>query len=112
MHTVSINFCGGCNPRIERTQIAEAVKKILEASGCEVSYNNWDVEFAICLSGCTASCARRYHEGGPCVVVAAETIDAIVVDSSALVASIVEKIGDYFRGTAGLLEASGRNSGV
>lgn len=97
MRRVSINFCGGCNPRIERAQIAEAARSILEMSGCEVTYNDWDAEFTIYLSGCTASCARRYHEdGGPGIVVAADTVDLMRVDLSNIVTRIVERAKDYF----------------
>jgi hypothetical protein len=100
MHSVSINFCGGCNPKIERTSIAQSVRSVLETIGFEVSYNSPDAEFIICLSGCTVSCARRDHDvGGPCVAVAAETIDAIDVDSSMLVTEIVNRVRDHFRGS-------------
>jgi dissimilatory sulfite reductase (desulfoviridin) alpha/beta subunit len=97
MRKVSINFCGGCNPRIERSEIAQAARVGLEMNGFQVSYNTWDAEFTIYLSGCTASCARRYHEdGGPGAVVAGDMLDAMTVEPSILVSRIVEKVKDYF----------------
>lgn len=65
--------------------------------GYEVLYNSLDVDFAIYMSGCTASCAQRYnHNNCPSVVVAATTLDAVVVDKAKLVTDIVIKVGNYF----------------
>jgi hypothetical protein len=97
IHRISIKFCGGCNPRIDRGRIAEKVKAYFSESGYEVIYNNLDADFIIYLSGCPASCAKHYStSGAPCVVIAACTIDAVVVEENEISTQIIDKARDYF----------------
>lgn len=94
---ISITFCGGCNPRIDRGKIAEQVRGILKASGYQVEYNSADVDFVIYMSGCTAGCAVRNNgRNSPSVAVAAATIDAVAIDAEKLVTEIVMKVRIYF----------------
>jgi hypothetical protein len=94
---ISINFCGGCNPRIDRGQIATKVRIALEASGDNVFYNMTDVDFVIFMSGCTAGCALKYTRySGPYVAVAAATLDTAAVEEEMLVTKIVTKVRNYF----------------
>jgi len=94
---ISINFCGGCNPRIDRGQVALQVRDILVASGYQVCYNSLDVDFVIYISGCAANCALKYSSSDrPSVVVAAATVDAIVIDEAQLVTEIVSKVKKHF----------------
>lgn len=94
---ISINFCGGCNSRIDRYQIATEVKKYLSGKGYEIVYNTLNAEFIIYLSGCTANCANRNKKSGiPNVVIAANTIDAIEVPKEQFVRLASGKVRDYF----------------
>lgn len=94
---IGIIFCGGCNPRIERGQIAAQLRADLLMMGYEVWYNSLDVDFAIYLSGCMANCAQKYNRNDcPSVVVAAATLDAVAVDAAELVTDIVTKVRNYF----------------
>lgn len=94
---IGIIFCGGCNPRIDRGQIAAQVRANLLVMGYEVWYNSLEVDFAIYMSGCTANCALKYNcNHSPCVVVAAATLDAVAVDKAELVTNIVTKVRNYF----------------
>lgn len=94
---ISINFCGGCNPRIDRGLLAEKLQNILQRDGYHVYYNSRIVDFIIYISGCTASCARRYSNSTiASVVVAAATLDAAAVAENELVVKIVEKVRAYF----------------
>lgn len=93
---VSINFCGGCNPRINRGEIASKVRSILETNGYEVDFNAPDVDFVIYLSGCTAGCALKYSKNRmPHAAVAAATLDAAEVKEEMLVTHIVTKVRNY-----------------
>jgi Fe-S cluster biogenesis protein NfuA len=97
MHQVSIRFCGGCNPRIDRSQIAEKVREAMAAYGYNVVFNSVNADFIVYLSGCTASCAYRYSSSKkPCVVVAAATIDMLPVDEKDLGLLISQKVRGYF----------------
>jgi sulfite reductase beta subunit-like hemoprotein len=94
---ISIVFCGGCNPRIDRGQIAAQVQADLLVMGYGVCYNSQEVDFVIYMSGCTANCGLKYnHNHGPCAVVAAGTLDAVPADTAELATNIVTKVRDYF----------------
>lgn len=94
---IGINFCGGCNPRIDRGKIAAQVAKIFKERQYQIYYNSLDVDFVIYLSGCTANCSLKYQNSNhPSVVVAAETVDAMTMEEEKLVTEIVMKVGVYF----------------
>lgn len=93
---VSINFCGGCNPQINRSEIAHNVREKLSEMGYHLNYNQPDADLAIYLSGCSSNCAKRYSENNiPCLVVAASTLDAIAVDEGHLVDEIVIRVRNF-----------------
>lgn len=94
---ISIVFCGGCNPRINRGQIAAQVRTMLIESGYQVWYNSLDVDFVIYISGCTACCALKYnHSNLPSVVVAAATVDTVNREEQEIAAKIVMRVRGYF----------------
>ncbi len=94
---ISIVFCGGCNPRINRGQIAAQVQTMLIESGYQVWYNSLDVDFVIYISGCTAGCAFKYnHSNKPSVVVAATTVDAVNREVQEIAAKIVMRVRGHF----------------
>jgi len=94
---VSIKFCGGCNPRIDRARVAGEVRENMTAYGCGVVFNRLDADFIVYLSGCTASCAHRYSNSTkPCVTVAAATIDTRPADEDEVGSLISQKARDYF----------------
>lgn len=94
---VSIKFCGGCNPRIDRARIAEKVREELTAYGCDIIFNSLDADFIIYLSGCTAACAYRYGNcTKPCAQAAAATLDTEPVDEAELASLLCKKARDYF----------------
>lgn len=94
---ISIKFCGGCNPRINRGCIAAEVTKWFAGNGYEIVYNSLEADFIVYLSGCTASCARRYSEREtPCVVIAAATVDSTAIEESEIGPQIIGKVRGYF----------------
>lgn len=94
---ISIKFCGGCNPRINRGQVAQEVREILARSGYAVSFNRLDVDFVIYMSGCSANCARRYSDmHKPHVAVSGTAIDCMTTDETQLVNEIINRVRDWF----------------
>jgi len=94
---VSIKFCGGCNPRIDRARVAGEVREKMTAYGCGVVFNSLDADLIIYLSGCTASCAHRNSSSVmPCIQVTAATIDTQPADEAELGSLICQKARDYF----------------
>ena len=93
---ISIKFCGGCNPRIDRGEVAQEVRDALREDGYEVVYNTLDADIVVYLSGCASSCSQRYSEKEvPGVIVAGETIDSWPVDERQLAREIVTKVRTY-----------------
>jgi len=93
---IAIKFCGGCNPRVKRGEIAAEIAARLAAQGCRVIYNELDdADAVIYLSGCSANCAQRYSESPlPAVAIAGEMIDGLAVPAAALAAGAVAKPED------------------
>ncbi|WP_407306501.1 hypothetical protein [Desulfosporosinus sp. SB140] len=93
---ISINFCGGCNPRINRGKIAYEVKELLMSDAYLISFNSLDANLVIYLSGCTSNCAQKYSKTDiPSVIVAALTVDTLLVEESRLVTEIVKRVRNY-----------------
>jgi len=93
---ISIVFCGGCNPRIDRGRLAGELARRLAAYGCEISYNRRDAGLLILLSGCTADCARADIPAGiPCIAVASAAVDAVGVPEAEIAAVVIAKAENY-----------------
>jgi sulfite reductase beta subunit-like hemoprotein len=94
---VAINFCGGCNPAIDRKNLARAIARELVARGFTLNYNRWDVPFVVRLSGCTADCLTRYRPSAPAdVVIAGKTFGAVSVNESELAHLAIDAAGERF----------------
>lgn len=94
--TVSIRFCGGCNPRIDRGRIALELQRALEGMGHRVVFNNPDAGFVIFLSGCMSGCAFKFNPGNPpYVTVAAATVDGEEVGEARIVPEVLRKVRQY-----------------
>jgi hypothetical protein len=88
--SVAINFCGGCKPIINRRGIALDIETTLAARGILVTFNDWNAEFIVRLSGCSVGCASKYHASGrPGPVIAGTTFDHASVDEPELASRAV-----------------------
>ncbi|WP_425801161.1 hypothetical protein ACHOLT_12635 [Desulfitobacterium sp. Sab5] len=93
---VSINFCGGCNPWINRSEIAEEVTKMLHARDIQVVFNHLDADLVIYLSGCSSNCAQKYSKGNvPCIAVAGTAVDALALDANQIVLELGIRVRNY-----------------
>ena len=93
---VSIKFCGGCNPRIDRGRVAKEVAQSLAPLGYEIFYNiTDDVDYIVYISGCTVSCARKNSDTTvQFVTVAGTTINLMPADEEELANKIISKVRD------------------
>ena len=90
---ISIKFCGGCNPSIDRGKLAAAVQEFLTAHRHNVFYNRTEADLVIFISGCSANCAWRYAEtDSPHIVVAGTRIDGFAVPKEKLESELINKI--------------------
>ena len=93
---ISINFCGGCNPRIDRGLIAAEVASILTEEGYLVFFNQPAADLIIYLSGCTANCAEPVEQKEVLfVTVAGDEFERLKVAESELVAMIVKAVRSF-----------------
>jgi hypothetical protein len=91
---IAIKFCGGCNPRVNRGEIAAQIAELLTARGYRVMFNELDdASVVVYLSGCSASCAQRYSESSlPAVAIAGAMIDGLSVPEKAIADEAVAKV--------------------
>ena len=93
---VSIKFCGGCNPRIDRIGVAAKIKNHFASERVEVVYNSLEADIIVYISGCQASCASRQAAGGKShVMIAGTCIDNVVGDEEYLSVIAIKKVRDY-----------------
>lgn len=93
---VGIQFCGGCNPRIDREKIAYEVRDRLSEQGYEIVWNRKDCDFVVFISGCTVSCAEQQSCSKPAVRVAAATVDFKEKREELIATEILMKVASYF----------------
>jgi hypothetical protein len=94
--TIGIQFCGGCNPRIDRGQIALELHKALVDMGMDVIFNTSDAEFTVFLSGCLSGCALKFNlKEPPLVEVAAATVDGVAMPVEGIVTEVLKKVSQF-----------------
>jgi hypothetical protein len=94
---VSIQFCGGCNPRINRSVIFHSLEQILRKNNINLIVNSADADFIIYLSGCLANCASKFNPSHiPYVVIAATTVDGEELAEDDISIQAMDKVRDYF----------------
>lgn len=90
---VSITFCGGCNPNIDRGRLAAMIKEQLEPLGITVTYNDRNADFVVYLSGCAVSCAsHKAPENQACVRIAGCSVNSLAASEEDLCRLAVEWI--------------------
>jgi hypothetical protein len=94
--TVCIQFCGGCNPRIDRGEIARQLQRTFLDRGYDVVFNSPDADCTIFLSGCLSGCALKFNPGeSPLVAVAAETVDGGEMPAEMIVSEVLSKVTQF-----------------
>ena len=99
---VAINFCGGCNPMIDRREIALEIKDALLERGLSVVFNNRTADATVQLSGCARNCvASQQAADRPAVAIAGRSIDAFAVDEDQLASRAVTALVTLLDGHGG-----------
>lgn len=92
---VNIHFCGGCNPLIERKNIASQLDSRLREMGYCVVYNCSHSALVIFLSGCTSDCASNFNPtNSPFVTVSGSKVDGKDVLPACIVSEVLMRIAD------------------
>ena len=94
---VAVQFCGGCNPRIDRGSIALEIKQVLTGQGHEIVFNSISADFVVFLSGCLSNCAFKHNPVEmPHVTVASFTLDCVDIPSDRIVPEILMKVRQFY----------------
>jgi hypothetical protein len=90
---VCINFCGGCNPVINRGLLAGSVREYLGAHGIAYMYNQAESDIALWVSGCRVNCApKSFPAGKTGISVAGESVDGYAVAEQGIAAEVIKKL--------------------
>lgn len=54
---VGIKYCGGCNSRFDRTQVADKIKSDYKEFDFSYATENEEYDFIIVINGCHVACA-------------------------------------------------------
>ncbi len=54
---IGIKYCGGCNPRYDRTNIIERLKRDLPESEVFAAAPAADMDYVVVVCGCRSACA-------------------------------------------------------
>lgn len=99
MKLIGIKYCGGCNPHIDRTKLAQEIKRLLPPEFTWVDHqtdNQWDIGIMVC--GCLTACADKpdfKNLARKWIIVAGNSVDSESAPEEKLADIIVERIRDY-----------------
>jgi len=103
MKRIGVKYCGGCNPRIERSMFVDELKKKLAeelslASDCSME----KCELGILVCGCQVACADRPETRSPAlewIVVSGPAGESGSISESELATVVALKIKKFFEGS-------------
>lgn len=96
MNKISVVFCGGCNPCIDRWKVAFKLKKKLEGKGYEVVFNTLFANYIIFLSGCNCNCAYKTKAIIlPHAIIAGNTLNFFACEEDNIIEEITEDVEKY-----------------
>ncbi len=103
MKRVGVKYCGGCNPRIDRSKFVDELRKMLAgdlslAIGCNTE--KWQLGILVC--GCSAACADRPETRSSAlewIVVSGPAVESESISESELATIVALKIKKFFEGS-------------
>jgi len=96
LHHIGVKYCGGCNPRIDRSGLIREIGELLPPGRRLVTGSNperWDAGLLVC--GCPVACADRpeVRQMTPCwIIVRGEMVDLESVPEDRIATVIAKKL--------------------
>mgnify|MGYP001769726689 CR=1 FL=1 len=96
MKLTGIKYCGGCNPHIDRTRLAQEIKKLLPPEFILTEDQNkaqWDTGILVC--GCLTACADKSdfeNLARQWIIVAGNSVDHSTAPEKELAEIVLSKI--------------------
>lgn len=56
---IGIKYCGGCNPKFDRKEFVEELKRRHEDVNFEIASDKSNYEFVILVNGCPRACVSK-----------------------------------------------------
>lgn len=84
---IGIKYCGGCNPRYDRTALVSRLKQALEGECVQwvsASVTGEPFDFVLVVCGCTAACAQHEELNG--------ISGKLVIDSRSEFSDVLEQL--------------------
>jgi hypothetical protein len=102
MKKIGVKYCGGCNPRMDRSKFVDELKKELagdlsSAIGC--STEKWELGILVC--GCSAACADRPETRSSAlewIDVCGPAVESESISESELATVVAMEIKKFFEG--------------
>jgi hypothetical protein len=94
---IAIKYCGGCNPAIERGELAFRLAQAIRNEQLDwnlVSLQGQDFDYLVVINGCAVGCAGKQFEAEdkPVLIVAGESLQHKRIAEKDLPAEIIRKI--------------------
>ena len=95
MRKLAVKYCGGCNPSIDRTELAGKLAVLLAERNADwklVALKDNAYDAVLLVNGCPVGCVQKQfvHETRPVIMVAGESIQREKVAEAALPEKVAE----------------------
>jgi hypothetical protein len=102
MKRIGVKYCGGCNPRIERSRFVEELKKKLAGDlSLDIDCNREKWELGVLVCECPVACADRVETRSPAlewILVTGPKVDLEPTSENELATVVALKIKEFFEG--------------
>ena len=105
MYSIGVRYCGGCNPRIDRSRIVRDVRAGLEKIGLKVDFTTdkeQPVDAVLLINGCMHACLEReYSTSGhdqQLISVRGEMVDDQCIEEAHIPEFLGRKVLELLRG--------------
>ena len=105
MYSIGVRYCGGCNPRIDRSRIVRDVRAGLEKIGLKVDFTTdkeQPVDVVLLINGCMHACLEREYcdssHNEKLICVRGEMVDDQCIEEAHIPEFLVRKILELLRG--------------
>jgi hypothetical protein len=105
MFLIGVRYCGGCNPRIDRSRIVRDVRAGLEKVGLKVDFTTdkeQAVDVVLLINGCMHACLEGEYStprhDQQLISVRGEMVDDHRIEEDHIPKFLVEKILELLRG--------------
>ena len=97
MRKLAVKYCGGCNPSIDRTELAGKLAVLLAERNADwklVALKDNAYDAVLLVNGCPVGCVQKQflHETRPVILVAGESIQREKIVEGALAEKVVEEL--------------------